>query len=101
LHLGANETQNHHHIPWQYYDSQLNPGGSVTNSCGPSLSVRILVQTEMLPNWQSRSSIQPNCQVGYGSIVNSHLSEWGMLSEGRLACPSIDSYQALVFAVSY
>jgi hypothetical protein len=44
---------------------------SVSNGSGPSLRVRVRVQTEPLPNWLSGSSINPNCPLGYGSMVNS------------------------------
>jgi len=44
---------------------------SVSNGSGPSLRVRVRVQTEPLPNWGSGSSINPNCPLGYGSMVNS------------------------------
>jgi len=44
---------------------------SVSNSSGPSLRVRVRVQTEPLPNRRSGLSINPNCQLGYGSKVNS------------------------------
>jgi len=44
---------------------------SVSNGSGPSLRVRVRVQTELLPNWRSGSSINPNCPLGYGSMVNS------------------------------
>jgi len=44
---------------------------SVSNGSGPSLRVRVRVQTEPLPNWRSGSSINPNCPLGYGSMVNS------------------------------
>jgi hypothetical protein len=48
---------------------------SVSNGCGPSLRVRVWVQTEPLPNWRSGSSINPNCRLGYSSMVNSqHIS---------------------------
>jgi len=43
--------------------------GSVRNSSGASLRVR--VQTETLPNWRSRWLINPNCPLVYGSMVNS------------------------------
>jgi len=45
---------------------------SVSNGSGLSLLVRVQVQTEPLPNWQSRMSMNPNCQLGYGSMVNFH-----------------------------
>jgi len=44
---------------------------SVSNGSGPSLRVRVRVQTEPFPNWRSGSSINPNCPLGYGSMVNS------------------------------
>jgi len=44
---------------------------SVTNGSGPSLRVRVRVQTEPLPNWRSSSSIDPNYPLGYGSMGNS------------------------------
>jgi hypothetical protein len=44
---------------------------SVSNGSGPSLQVRVRVQTEPLPNWRSGSSINQNCPLGYGSMVNS------------------------------
>jgi len=47
------------------------PGGSVSNGSGPSLRVRDRYQTESLPHWRSRTSINPNCPLGYGSVVNS------------------------------
>jgi hypothetical protein len=42
---------------------------SVSNDSGQSLLVQVQVQTEMLPIWKSRSSIHPNCRIGYGSKV--------------------------------
>jgi len=47
------------------------PPSSVSNGSGPSLWVRVRVQTKPLPNWRSESSINPNCLLGYGSMVNS------------------------------
>jgi len=44
---------------------------SVSNGSGPSLRVRVRVQTGPLPNWRSGSSINPNSPLGYGSMVNS------------------------------
>jgi len=44
---------------------------TVSNSSGPSLRVRIWVQTKPLPNWRSRSAINPNSPLGYGSMGNS------------------------------
>jgi len=44
---------------------------SVSNGSGPSLQVRVGVQTEPLPNWCSGLSINPNCPLGYSSMVNS------------------------------
>jgi hypothetical protein len=44
---------------------------SVSNGSGQSFRVRVRVQTEPLPNWRSGSSINPNCPLGYGSMVNS------------------------------
>jgi len=44
---------------------------SVSNGSGLSLWVRLLVQTELLPNWPSGSSTNPNCPLGYGSMANS------------------------------
>jgi len=49
----------------------LIPLTSVSNGSGPSLWVRVRVQTEPLPNWRSGSSINLNCLLGYGSMVNS------------------------------
>jgi len=36
---------------------------SVSNGSGPSLRVRVRVQTEPLPNWRFGSSINPNCPL--------------------------------------
>jgi len=44
---------------------------SVSNGSGPSLCVRVQVQTELLPNWWSGSSMNPNCQLRYRSMVHS------------------------------
>jgi len=44
---------------------------SVSNGSGPSLRVRVRVQTEPLPNWRFGSLINPNCPLGYGFMVNS------------------------------
>ena len=44
---------------------------SVSNGSGPSLRVRVRLQTGQLPNWRSGLSINPNCLLGYGSMVNS------------------------------
>jgi hypothetical protein len=56
------------------YDSENDSAqdvGSVSNGSGLPLRVRVWVQTEPLPNWRSGSSINPNCPLGYGSMVNS------------------------------
>jgi hypothetical protein len=42
-----------------------------SNGSGPSLRVWVWVQTERLPNCRSGSSINPNCSLRYGSMVNS------------------------------
>ena len=57
----------------EYKDTHaiLYTGYSVSNGSGPSLRVRVRVQTEPLPNWESGSSIYPNCARRYGSMVNS------------------------------
>jgi len=47
------------------------PMARVSNGSGPSLWVRVRVQTKQLPNWRSGSSINPNCPLGYVSMVNS------------------------------
>jgi len=47
---------------------QLHPLSSVSNGSGPSLQVRVRVGTEPCPDRRSGSSINPNCQSGYGSI---------------------------------
>jgi hypothetical protein len=44
---------------------------SIRNGFRLSHRVRVRVQTEPFPNWWSRLSINPNCQLGYGSKVNS------------------------------
>jgi len=43
----------------------------VSKGSGPSLRVRVRIQTELLPNWCSQWSIDPNSPLGYGSMVNS------------------------------
>ena len=43
-------------------------GSSVSNGSGPSLRVRVQVGTAQEPDRRSGSSINPNCQFGYGSI---------------------------------
>ena len=55
---------------------------SVSNGSGPSLRVRVRVQTEPLQNWRSGSSINPNCPVGYGSMVNSQPVRIGRVFSG-------------------
>ena len=45
--------------------------GSVSNGSGPSLRVRVRVQTERFQNWRYGSSINPNCPLGYSSTLNS------------------------------
>jgi len=50
--------------------SQFTIAGVSTGS-GLSLPVRVQVQTEPLPNWRSRLSMNGNIQFGYGSMVNS------------------------------
>jgi len=42
-----------------------------SNGSGASLRVPVRVQTKLLPNLRSRSSIGLNCQLGYGVMVNS------------------------------
>jgi len=44
---------------------------SVSNGSGPSLRVRDQVQTELLPNWQSGSSINLSHQLGYRLMIHS------------------------------
>jgi len=44
---------------------------SVSNGSGPSLQVRVWVQTEPLPNWRSWLSLNLNRQLGYCSMGNS------------------------------
>jgi len=41
---------------------------SVANRSGPSLQVRVWVETEPEPDMRSWSSINPNCRFGYSSI---------------------------------
>jgi len=38
------------------------------NGSWPLILVRVLGKTELLPNWQSRLSMNPNCQFIYGSL---------------------------------
>jgi len=63
------------------YNNHLAPV-SVSNGSGPSLRVRVRVQTEPLPNWRSGSSINPNCPLGYSSIVNSQPVRVGRVFSG-------------------
>ena len=44
---------------------------SVSKSCGQWLQIQVRVQPEPLPNWWARLSMNPNCQLGYGAMVNS------------------------------
>jgi len=44
---------------------------SASNSSGPSLWIQVRVETKALPQWRSGVSINPNCQLGHGSMVNS------------------------------
>ena len=44
---------------------------SVSKGSGLSFRVWVQVQTEPLPNWRSRSSINPNCPLGYSFMENS------------------------------
>jgi len=46
---------------------------SVSDGSGPSLWVRVHVQTEPLPNWRSVLSINPNGPLGYCSMEKSQL----------------------------
>ena len=43
------------------------PSGS--NRCGPSLTVRVPVQTEPVEKWRSGLSINPDCPLRFGSMV--------------------------------
>jgi len=66
-------TQGYETMRWearQYLEHQ-GVGTSVSNGSGPSLWVRVRVQPKLLSNRQSGLSINPNCQLGYGSMVNS------------------------------
>ena len=56
--------------------------GSVSNGSGPSLQVRVRVQPEPLLNRLSGLSINPNRQLGYGSIVNSQAVWIGLVVSG-------------------
>jgi len=47
---------------------RLLSGCSVGNESGPSLLVRVLVESEPLGNWHAGLWIHPNCQLGYGSM---------------------------------
>jgi len=68
--LVLGDTEDRNDISRQWYNEwPLNT--SVSNGSGPSLRVWVRVQTEPLPNWRSGSSINPNCTLGYGCMVNS------------------------------
>jgi hypothetical protein len=61
---------------------------SIRNSSEPSHRVRVRVQTEPFPNWWSGLSINLNCQLGYGSQVNSQPIWIGQVVSGS-PCGSI------------
>jgi len=65
------ETSDFHQDTWNRYLRWGFVSPSVSNGSGPSLCIWVRVQTELLPNWRSGQSINPNCPLGYGSIVNS------------------------------
>jgi len=54
-----------------HFGLRISPTGSVDNSSRLSLQVRVRVQTKRLPNWRFGLSINPNCQLGSGLMVNS------------------------------
>jgi len=43
---------------------------SVSAGSGPSLQVRVRVESAPVPNWRSGSSLNPNCPHWYSSMVN-------------------------------
>ena len=55
---------------------------SVSYGSGPSHCVRVRVQPELLPNWRSGLSINPDLQLGYGLMVNSQPVRIGRVVSG-------------------
>jgi len=51
-------------------DIAVTTGSSVSNGSGPSLRVLVRVHPEPLPQWVSRLTMNPNCQLGYSAMVN-------------------------------
>ena len=78
---------------------------SVHSGYGWSLQVRVWAQTKPLLNWLSRLSINPNRQLGYGSMVNSQPIWNGRVVSGS-SCGSIywfifGSYFGSLLIVAY
>ena len=69
-------------IMWLWVRAGSYDIGSVINGSGPSLRVRVRVQTELLPNWRSGSSLNPNCLLGYRFMVNSQPVRIGRVVRG-------------------
>jgi len=65
--------------------------GSVGISSGPWLRVQVRVGTEMLPTWHSGLAKDPNCQLGYNSIVI-YQSVWIRPVVSRLSSGFISKY---------
>jgi len=71
----------------------------VRDGSGPSLWVWVLVETTPLPHSWSRSSRHPNRQFRWCWRTSPNRSEFAGLLAGCPASRSVDSYNALVFAV--
>jgi len=81
--LQARMQQIHEHLQVEMRRSQAQPEEgtnqecipalkiSVSNGSGPSHWVWVWVETKPLPYWRYGLSINPNCPLGYGSMVNS------------------------------
>ena len=85
-----------------FIDSKVGhiPLPSVRNGSGPGLRVWVCVGTDPFANWWTGSSLHANHQFGYGLMDITQLDEFCGLPAGYSAGPSLDSNNALVFAVS-
>ena len=76
-----------------YIDERPPSLTSISNGSGPSLRVRVRVQSESFPNWRSRSLIKLNRPLGYGLMVYSQTVWIGLVVSGS---PSGSSYRFIL-----
>jgi hypothetical protein len=72
---------------------------SVSNGYGPSLRVRVQVETEPELAWWSRTSQTRLVDSSMVQLTSLCESDWGGFSAGSTAVPSENSYNMLAFAI--